>query len=661
MIMARLFRFSALVLSLQVAVTCVSVHAPQAHRRNLVVFVADGLRHGSVTDSQAPWMWWTRSNGVSFENSHSLFPTFTTANASAIATGHYLGDTGDFSNTIYTGYPTFQTRNFGRSAGTSTPFLESDPVLGDLDSHFGGNYLNETTLLAAARALDMNTAVVGKLGPAAIQDVSELNPVNGRFAPPATIMIDDSTGSADGIPLTPEMTNALTDAGLPLSTPPRQQSPGTNTEPGTRAANLSQQAYFADVATKAILPMFKKSGKSFVLVYWSRDPDGTQHYQGDSLNQLDPGINGPTSKAAVLNADNNLGQILKYIQGDADLAANTDIFITSDHGFATISRQEVDAGHHPTRSYAAKFVYKDLTGRQEVNPGFLPAGFLAIDLAHALHLPLFDPDSEIDGPAGTRWYEPVNPALPRPTRTALQRPASGNGLIGGTGRVLDPTDAKVIVAANGGSDLIYVPAHDPVTVRRMIGFLAEQDYVGGLFVDDSYGAMAGALPLSAIAFVGSAKTPRPTMVVAFKTFPNNAKDPLMSAALIADASLQQGQGMHGSLGRDNTFNFMAAFGPDFKKNTVDPSPVGNADIVPTLVKLLGLSPASNGSLHGRVLEEALVGGPASVPAQSCVAGSALTPHRKATVLTYQKAGEQLYFDSASFQESSGPRATNLCQ
>ena len=63
-----------------------------------------------------------RDKGVNFKNSHSLFPTFTTANASAMATGHYLGDTGDFSNTIYTGYPV------GAAGGTVTPFLEVDPV-----------------------------------------------------------------------------------------------------------------------------------------------------------------------------------------------------------------------------------------------------------------------------------------------------------------------------------------------------------------------------------------------------------------------------------------------------------------------------------------------------------------------------------------------------
>ncbi len=46
-----------------------------------------------------------RDQGVNFANPHSLFPTFTMPNASGLATGHFLGDTGAFSNTIYTGYP----------------------------------------------------------------------------------------------------------------------------------------------------------------------------------------------------------------------------------------------------------------------------------------------------------------------------------------------------------------------------------------------------------------------------------------------------------------------------------------------------------------------------------------------------------------------------
>src|SRR5882762_1461126 len=77
---------------------------PTPVRRNVVIFVADGLRHDSVNAVDAPTLFALRQHGVHFVNSHSLFPTLTTPNASAIATGHYLGDTGDFSNAEYVGY-----------------------------------------------------------------------------------------------------------------------------------------------------------------------------------------------------------------------------------------------------------------------------------------------------------------------------------------------------------------------------------------------------------------------------------------------------------------------------------------------------------------------------------------------------------------------------
>ncbi len=51
-----------------------------------------------------------------------------------------------------------------------------------------------------------------------------------------------------------------------------------------------------EAMTKAVLPLFRKDEKPFLVVFWSRDPDGTQHNEGDSLNLLSPGINGPTSR-----------------------------------------------------------------------------------------------------------------------------------------------------------------------------------------------------------------------------------------------------------------------------------------------------------------------------------------------------------------------------
>ena len=77
---------------------------PAPRPSNVVLFVADGLRSSVVDDTTAPTMAAIAREGVSLRNSHALFPTFTTANASAMATGHMLGDTGDFSNTIYAGF-----------------------------------------------------------------------------------------------------------------------------------------------------------------------------------------------------------------------------------------------------------------------------------------------------------------------------------------------------------------------------------------------------------------------------------------------------------------------------------------------------------------------------------------------------------------------------
>jgi len=626
--------------------------------RNVIIFVVDGLRPGSVNATDAPTLLAVRQHGVNFVNSHALFPTFTTPNASAIATSHHLGDTGDFSNTLYSGYPIFNTGNFGKTSGTVTPFVENDQILSDLDDHYNGNYLSETSLLQLARENGYNTATVGKHGPAAIQDVTQLAPVGKQFTVPQTVFIDDATGSSSGVPLSPDIVSALTAAGLPTVAPSRSNGcgatdqcnngfSGNNTTPGTTSANLVQQQFFTDAVTKAILPTFVQTGKPFALLFWSRDADGTQHNQGDSLNSLTPGINGPTSKASVHNADNNLKQILDYINSDPKLAANTDIFITADHGFATISRHEVDAKGTFTKSYAAQFTYKDSTGRVEVNPGFLPPGFVAIDIAHALGMTLNDPDSIIKDAGGNNVYEPVDPTIAQQTASVRQRPASGDGLIGASGQILDNTDAKVIVAANGGSDLIYVPDHSYERVRQIVRFLSQQDYTGALFVDDSYGRIPGTLPLSSIGLVGSTPLPTPAIALGFKTFLLKPGD-LQSAVQIADTGLQEGQGMHGSIGRDNTFNNMAAIGPDFKSHFVDVAPISNADIAVTLAHVLGLSLPSNGDLRGRVLWEALKGGPFGVFSSAHRLVSSQAGSNKSTVLLYQNVGRHLYFDEACF-------------
>src|SRR6476661_9889791 len=358
--------------------------AQNATPRNLILFVPDGLRARIVTPQTAPAMAEVRDKGVNFKNSHSLFPTFTMANSSAMSTGHYLGDTGTFSNTIYTGYSSVP------AGDTVVPFIENDAVLADVDEHFNGDYLNEETILKIARDKQFSTAAIGKVGPTLLFDHTD----RGKN----TIVIDDSTGGKTGVPLSDEMKDALTKANLPLVTPSRGDNgkAGDAKTPGTTVANVAQQAYMADVASKVVLPMFKARLKPFVLVFWSRDPDGSQHNTGDSLNSVTPGINGPTSLAAMKNADNNLAQLRKALD-DLGLSATTNIMIAADHGFSTISKES-------KTSPSAKMSYDD-TPRD-----FLPLGFVAIDLARALDLPLFDPNDR-NAPVGPDAHPKAGNAL----------------------------------------------------------------------------------------------------------------------------------------------------------------------------------------------------------------------------------------------------------
>src|SRR4029078_12439399 len=136
-----------------------------------------------------------------------------------------------------------------------------------------------------------------------------------------------------------------------------------------------------------------------------------------------PGINGPTSQAALKVADDDLGAILAALD-ELGLTGSTNVFVTADHGFSTVSKQSAT-------SPAAKLTF------EKVPQGQLPPGFLAIDLAVALDLPLNEPFAN-------------GPAL---HFRKGQHPRRSNSLLG-----TDPSKPDIAIAANGGADLIYLTA-----------------------------------------------------------------------------------------------------------------------------------------------------------------------------------------------------------
>jgi arylsulfatase A-like enzyme len=437
-----------------------------------------------------------------------------------------------------------------------------------------------------------------------VQDVTA-DPARG------TIVIDDETGAGDGLPVPPEVLKAIKAAGLATTAPDR----GLNTDPGdyirsgVKVANVDQQDWFVDVATKVLLPRFKARGKPFVMVFWSRDPDGTQHNQGDSLNTLSPGINGPTSMAAIRNASNDLQRLRDTLKA-LGLDRTTDVVVTADHGFSTASKQSAT-------SPAARVSYRD------VPAGFLPPGFLAIDLARALGLALQD-----------------GSGLPVELRDGFH-PRHGGAALGP-----DPAHPEVVIGSNGGADLIWLPNGDAGALApKIVGALAAQDYTGAVFVDDRLGPIPGALPFSAIGLMGAARTPRPAIVVSFRSYGGDCGRPEVCGVEVADTDLQQGQGIHGTFGRADTHNFMAAIGPDFKSGFVDPAPVSNADLAPTLAKVLRLKITPRGAQTGRVLGESLRGG-APVAFAARTVRSAPAANGFVTVLNAQDVGPVPYFDAA---------------
>jgi hypothetical protein len=225
-------------------------------------------------------------------------------------------------------------------------------------------------------------------------------------------------------------------------------------------------------------------------------------------------------------------------------------------------------------------------------------------------------------------------------------------LCSASGAVLDNTDAKVIIAANGGSDLIYVPDHD-VNRGSRLSHSGKQDYVGGMF-----GRQLAAFP----ARCRPAHQPGRQHQSADANHCAGVQDLCyrseqpQTAVQIADSALQQ-QGMHGSLGRQHVQQH-GCHRPDFKSHFVDISPVGNADIVPTLAEILGFQLSSSGDLKGRVISEALKGGPFAVFFEKVLHLSKAASGR--STAQFQRVGSRLYFDEACFVTPNPFHIFNPC-
>src|SRR5258707_1423036 len=70
-------------------------------RARVIVFVWDGLRPDAITRADTPNLYALCQEGVDFSDHHSVYPTFTMVNATALATGSFPGSNAYYGNYVF--------------------------------------------------------------------------------------------------------------------------------------------------------------------------------------------------------------------------------------------------------------------------------------------------------------------------------------------------------------------------------------------------------------------------------------------------------------------------------------------------------------------------------------------------------------------------------
>ena len=563
--------------------------APAARR--VIIFVWDGLRADDLTPEITPNYFALARSGVVFADHHAVYPTFTMMNSASIATGTYPGTHGFYGNVVYA--PSAKGRNAkGTEIDFSAPaFIEDFGVVEAVRDSYQGRLTLVPTMLQAAQAKGLTTMAIGKFGAAFIQDYKR-----------GGIILDEDAAMPLGFAKElqqagyrlPRNSSTAYDAGALMLTkdngdptapiPIQRLKDAQTSNPLDCSGALSRPgfAYLTDVFVNYILP----NKKPDLTIFWSKEPDATNHAYG-------PGTCNSTD-ATRMN-DEILGRVVEKLR-QLGWEASTDIIITQDHNHSTVAG---DVAHFPLRAIVDRGVGAVSRDGYSVS-GFVRTaelltrdGLKAFDGAGCRDIPILS-GIKADGTylhsrkdeelghlcGGAQKYTSLSYAVPKPI----------------------PAGA-VVVAANAGSDYLFVPDGNIETVKAAVVSLQSRLQFGAIFVSDKYGKIAGTLPMSLIKteHVGNGRAP--DIIVSFSYDENVV---VAGKSGISYASSINRRGDHGSFSPTDTYISLMARGPHFKSGLYDTLPTSNVDIAPTVARILQFSMPA---VQGRVLEEALQGGP----------------------------------------------------
>jgi arylsulfatase A-like enzyme len=559
--------------------------------RRVIIFVWDGLRADELTPDIAPYYFALARSGVVFADHHAVYPTFTMMNSASIATGAYPGMHGFYGNVVYA--PSAKGRNAkGADIDFSAPaFIEDFGVVEAVRDAYQGRLALVPTMLEAAQGKGLTTAAIGKFGAAFIQDYKR-----------AGIILDEDAAmpigfarelQQAGYPLPRNSGNAYevgaltlaNDNGDPTASSPIQRlKDGQTANPLDCSGALSRRGftYLTDVFVNYILP----NKKPDLTIFWSKEPDATNHAYGPgTCNSID---------ATRMN-DEFLGRVIEQLR-QLGWEKSTDIIVTQDHGHGTVSG---DVTYFPLRSIVDRGV-----------GAYDPHGFSVSGFVRTAELLNRDGLKAYDG-AGCRDIPILSGMMADGTHLHARKDDQHGEVCGRPNKYTSPSyavpkplpDGAIVVAANAGSDYLFVPDGDIKTVKAAVVSLQSRLQFGAIFVSDKHGEIAGTLPMSLIKTDSGASGRAPDIIVSFSYDENVA---VAGRSGISYASSVNRRGDHGSFSPTDTHISLLASGPDFKSGFYDPLPTANVDIAPTVARILQFDmPAA----QGRVLEESLQGGP----------------------------------------------------
>ena len=193
-------------------------------------------------------------------------------------------------------------------------------------------------------------------------------------------------------------------------------------------------------------------------------------------------------------------------------------------------------------------------------------------------------------------------------------------------------DYAVVVGNAGG---IWVRDRDDSLIGALLPWLMEQPWCGPVFTGSG---AKGTLSISEIC----ADHPRAPDIYLMMRSAEIENAWGIHGTTLHDAPYPEGGGCHGGLSSFELNNVMAMNGSHFKSGEVIAGPVGNIDILPTVLHLLEIDEPTG--IDGRVLAEALIGQPEK--ATEFAKHQTITAPNGQTRLSLTDFGRQRYLNEA---------------